>query len=173
MSLTFETRFLTFSGVARVKSNVSFLRPGPAANAKQPRQDDKRKKHGRESQGDLLWCWQNHPAGNPQTAGDSFWQETTPISARCGWRDRRRLKTNRSHTNVQCNCDTWDLNPGCSAQNNCAPRCNKDNRISGKDGFRIKASGDKFPVLIYGNAFFFLFPNIGRPNKGLRNDTIL
>lgn len=47
-----EAGFLTFSAVAGVKS--SLLRPGAAADAKQPGQDDKREKHGRESQGDLL-----------------------------------------------------------------------------------------------------------------------
>lgn len=51
-SPTTKVRLPTFSGVARVKS--IFLRPGPAADAKQPGQDDKREKHGRESQGDLL-----------------------------------------------------------------------------------------------------------------------
>lgn len=54
----------TFSSVARIKSG--FLRPGAAADAKQPRQDDKCKKHRRESQGDLLWCWQNHGPGNTE-----------------------------------------------------------------------------------------------------------
>lgn len=45
---------LTFSSVAGVETVL--LPRGPHADAKQPRQDDEREEHGRESQGDLLRC---------------------------------------------------------------------------------------------------------------------
>lgn len=145
-----KMRCLTFPGVARVKS--IFLRPGPPADAKQPGQDYERKKHGRESQGDLLWCWQNHLLANRQngTRRDTRQKGGTAAGQKT-WLQGRNVTRSNQYELKQC--DMWDPKPGCSAENSCAlPRCNRKHGISGKGAFRIIASADEskmIPLWLY------------------------